>query len=175
MRAESQDARTVPVPSVRAIPSHWQAQGRLAAIRPHEAWNVSFDWRQAGADYRIELQGPFGQGAARIEGTEERVSIHMADGQTHTSDDPESLLAAQLGWRTPVGALRYWLAGQPRPDLPVSDGKSDAAGRWQAFHQAGWRIEYTEFHNVAASPLPRRLRLEQDDLSVRIVITAWTL
>lgn len=173
-------ATTASPPTIRAIPSRWQARGRLAAIRPHEAWNASFDWQQDGAAYRIELQGPLGQGAARIEGSEHQVSIRTADGQSQTSSDPESLLAAQLGWRTPVGALRYWMAGQPQPGLPLADARSDGTGRWQSFRQAGWLIEYGDYHDAASSDitpgaLPRRLRLEQDDLSVRIVVTRWTL
>lgn len=168
-------AATPPTPAIRAIPARWQAQGRLAAIRPHEAWHASFDWQQEGAAYRIELQGPLGQGAARIEGSEQQVSIRLADGQTQTSADPEELLARQLGWRTPISALRYWMAGQPQPGLPWSDARTDDAGRWLSFRQADWLIEYTDYHDAATGALPRRLRLEQDDLSVRILVSGWRL
>jgi len=47
-------------------------------------------------------------------------------------------------------------------------------GRPLGWQQAGWRLEYRDWW-PGEPPLPRRLFAERDALTVRIVVSEWTL
>jgi len=51
----------------------------------------------------------------------------------------------------------------------------DEAGRLARLQQSHWLIEYPAYARVDGLVLPRKVYLENDELSVRLVIDRWTL
>lgn len=149
----------------------WTLDGRISLSHEEEAWHASLRWQQIDSAYHINLFGPFGQGAAQLDGSPQSV-ILQHDGQTVQSDDAEQLLRQQLGLQIPVNGLRYWALGLAAPG---SDHKVelDPAGRLATLQQNGWRVRYRSYVAVKGFMLPGKIFLDRDGLDVRLVVDQW--
>lgn len=152
----------------------WQVQGRVALRTETEGWSASFDWQQRGANYRIRLRGPFGQGAVELHGGRHGVWLKRADQPAVFAQNPEVLLHQQTGWQLPVKGLAAWLRG-----LPVADGDPavqwDEQGRLLHIGQNGWLIDYQRYLEKGGLALPKKLRLKRDSIQVRFVVDDWQI
>lgn len=171
-------AQLQPRPETGSMPAgapelNWELQGRLAVYAGDEGWHASLNWRQTGDAYLVELRGPLGQGAVRLQGDASGVTLERADGLRDRATDVDDLLARHTGWVLPVSGLRYWVRGQAVPDHEAL-WERDAQGRPQRLQQDGWDIRYTDYlTQPELGVLPRRIDLERDGLHARLVIDAW--
>lgn len=155
--------------------SQWRASGRVAVDIPGEAWNATLQWRQEASSYLIQLSGPFGQGAVRIDGDADSVQLRTAQGQVTSAASAEALVARELGAQMPITALRYWLTGRPAPDQPVTRQELDNAGQLLELDQAGWQVRYLEYLPSDGGALPARLSVRREDWQARFLISRWQL
>jgi len=153
--------------------SQWHAAGRVAVEVPGDGWNATLLWRQDAAGYRIQLSGPFGQGAVRIDGDGAGVRLRTADGRVASAATAESLLEQELGARVPITVLRYWLTGRPAPQHAVTHTALDDAGRLLELDQAGWQVRYAEYAPSEGGALPARLSIEREQTRARFLISRW--
>ena len=153
--------------------STWRASGRVAVSSGSESFSATLRWRQARDGFRIQLSGPFGQGAVRVEGAGGGVVLRTADGRIARAPTPEALLAAELGVQVPVSVLRYWLLGRPAPGSTPQVLDLDWAGRIARLEQAGWQVNYQEYRDSGAGALPARLDIRNEQVEARILISRW--
>ena len=151
----------------------WSIDGRIAIQTGNEGWHASLEWQQRGDGYTIALSGPFGQGAVRLEGDGDRVTLRTGEDEALVDDDPELLLYRQLGWRVPVNALRYWVLGIPAPGPEVHE--LNAQGFLARLQQAGWNIEFRDYARQGDRALPGKVFVSNHQARVRLVIDQWTL
>ena len=155
------------------IVEDWDLRGRIAVRAAEQGWHASLRWRQSGDLFQIELSGPLGQGAVRLQGDAARVQLVRADGLRDQAADADTLLARHTGWSLPVGGLRYWVRGLAVPARPAHWTRA-ANGRPQRLQQDGWDIRYTDFQEQPGlGLLPRRIDLERDGLQARLLIDTW--
>jgi outer membrane lipoprotein LolB len=151
----------------------WRADGRVAIKVEEEGWTASFGWKQSPERFDIQLSGPFGQGVVRLTGDQEGAELTRDDLTTRRADSAEALLAEQTGWRLPVTGLRYWIVGMPAPDRPAGQRTLDAEGRLAGLTQDRWQISYDSYQQVDGLEMPRKLRLVNGDVRVKLVIARW--
>lgn len=151
----------------------WRLIGRVAVSVDEEAWSANIDWLQRDDQYQMELHGPLGQGRVRIVGNRYSVQMTLGDGRELTAADPESLLQRELGWSLPVRGLSQWVKGVPYPGRAESSLLLDELGRLAELDQEGWHIRYSGYLETAGLDLPRKLRLDNQDVNVRMVVDAW--
>lgn len=152
----------------------WMLTARVSVKTRDKAWSGKVHWQQQGGQYHIQFSAPFGQGAFRLDGSPAGVEMQLADGEAYVSTDAETLIFEQLGWRFPLGGLRYWVKGVPDPSLsPVLSFDED--GRLATLKQTHWRISYPDYLQVGKLFLPRKVYLQNTELSVRLVIDQWEL
>ncbi len=156
--------------------TEWRSEGRIGVINGGDGWHARFQWAQQGADYRIDLSGPLGQGRVLIESSGVEVRIQTQDGQNWTAPDADTLVEQALGVRLPVNGLRYWIRGLPQPDSKPTL-HTDASGHLTRLEQDGWIIEYPAYVPTSQInlDLPERIIARRQDLSVKLVIEQWTL
>ena len=153
----------------------WSFNGRLGIRAGDEAWNASLRWQQRKDRYDIRISAPLGQGAARLRGGANDVTMELPDEAPLRADNAESLLRAQLGWSVPVSGMRHWLAGRPDPNMGTEIMELDEMGRLSQLRQAGWSIEYRRYVTVDQIDLPRKIEMVNSDLRVRLMIDQWHL
>ena len=151
----------------------WRTSGRVAVQVPDDGWTATLRWRQRDDDYRIQLSGPFGQGAVRIDGSASMVVLRTADGRERRAATPEQLIAAELNAKVPVSLLRFWILGRPAPAVTVEELEVDEAGHLQRLAQAGWLITYQQYEAHEAGALPTKLAIGQENSTARFVLDSW--
>jgi len=153
---------------------NWEFTGRIALQYEDRGWFARLNWQQRGTDYRIQVSGPAGQGAARLEGNKNRVTLTRNDQTTYHASHPEELLANHFGWQVPVEGLQSWVRGMPAPN-EYDSIKWDSAGRLIRLNQDGWNIQFIRYATIADVELPQHLVLEHESLQVRILIDNWKM
>lgn len=158
----------------RAAITNWQFHGRVSLTQGEQGWHAGLDWENRADQYRLQVSGPLGQGAMLLTGDGHGVTLVDDEGRVYTAADAEGLLLQVAGWHLPVSGLQYWVRGLPVPHAPV-EATRDAEGRLQQLVQSGWTITYQRYQDVAGSAWPSKMRLERDELAVRLVIDHWQL
>ena len=144
----------------------WSFQGRLAVRSEVDSWSANIDWEHNNGREIIRLAGPLGQGAVTIHLYEDSIKIDHGSGRIEVSDNPDALVELHLGMFVPVSALRYWVVGLTQPGLqhqPTRDG----------FTQSGWVVDYQQYMRVGTDLMPRKLRVEKNKLSLKLVFDQW--
>ena len=139
----------------------------------NDGFSASFDWRQAGDSYVIELWGPFGQGRTRLRGDGGTLTITDASGATLVGKRPQTLMEEQLGWSAPVSVLGHWVRGRPAPDHPATLQQRDAEGNLERFAQLGWMIELSRWRDRQSVLLPGKVVARQDGRHVTVICREW--
>jgi outer membrane lipoprotein LolB len=158
----------------RAAIANWQFQGRVSLTRGEQGWHAGLNWENRADQYRLQVSGPLGQGALLLTGDAHGVTLVDGEGRVYTATDAEGLLQQVAGWQLPVSGLQYWVRGLSVPHASV-EATRDAEGRLQQLVQSGWTITYQRYQDVAGSAWPSKMRLERDELAVRLVIDHWQL
>ncbi|MGE0372918.1 MAG: lipoprotein insertase outer membrane protein LolB [Gammaproteobacteria bacterium] len=154
----------------------WDFNGRISVSGPDGSWNARIRWNQRGDAYDIDFMSLFGQRVARLQSNGADVALQLPNEEPLRAATAGELLAESFGWSAPVDALRYWVLGVPQPQHEATT-RLDQHGRLSRLEQEGWRVEYPQYVGVggAAGDLPRKLTLEGEPLSIRLVIDDWYL
>ena len=161
--------------AVAAGVTRWNLSARGALRLEGEAYNIGIRWqRYADGRFKMMLEAPFGQGVLRISASgPEQYSLRLPDGQLFENSSAEALLDEVAGWSLPIDGLDYWVRGLPHPDSAHSL-RLDSSGRARSIAQDGWDIAYLDyFSKVDEPPLPRRLSLTNDKVTLKLVIERW--
>lgn len=153
----------------------WRADGRLVVRTPDGGGQAHFTWRELdGNGFNLRLAGPWGQGAARLDGTAYRAELLAADGRRYVGPDARELLIAVYGWDIPVGPLRQWLVGLPTDG---ADYDLDRFGRVRSLQWQDWSLQYRRYRQRDGVDLPALLVAERggDGVQLRVVVDRWQL
>lgn len=154
----------------------WSLSGRVAVAASGRGFSARLDWAQQAAASRIDLGGPFGAGALRVEVAGDEITVRDHDGVIVAAG--REAVARQLGVELPVRELRYWMLGVPAPRTGAGVDAVEVVGRNGrpvAFNDDGWWVRVEDWTPVADDVLPRRLVLERPGLRLKLVIDAWRL
>lgn len=165
---------TPQLPDAAASLERWAFNGRVSLTREQTGWHASLAWREDGGDYDLRVSGPLGQAAFELSGDTGGVMLVDADNRTFTARDADALLRHVTGWALPVTGMHYWVRGLAVPGVEAQVER-DTAGQVSRLEQSGWEIRYDRYRVVDGLMLPGRLRMQQGDVSVRLVIDEWLL
>ena len=156
----------------------WSMQGRIAVKQPAGSGQGKIIWEQAGETADIGLAGPLGAGAINIHWVPDELTMVGADldvQHRYTGEDAaEQFLAEQLGWRFPAASIRYWLLGIPNPGYQFEQEFGEA-GELLSISPLGWRVQYQRFARVDAHLLPSKLRIQNTEVRLRLIVDSWSL
>lgn len=155
---------------------HWQAQGKMALRGPDQGHNLSFTWIQKGADFTLDLSGPFGMGKLKIMGS--KGVLHTMTRGDDIIDHTEArlLLLQETGWDMPLALLPHWFRGLPAPAYASTDERY-ASDKLQALGQNNWQIQWGDYRPrslaFGAYLLPHSLTMTRDEYRARFKILQW--
>lgn len=152
--------------------SSWSLQGRVAIHTADDGGNVSLQWHQREEAYELLFQAPLGQGSLRLTGSAAGVMARDDEGRLAVASDAEALIADMTGWRIPVEHLRYWVLGRVEPQ---DDYELDELGRLKQLRRGGWQVEYQRYARFGELFLPTKLKLEHQQVKIRMVVDQWRL
>ncbi|AFJ03235.1 Outer membrane lipoprotein LolB [Methylophaga frappieri] len=152
---------------------NWTLRGRTAIQQGKEGWNAGVSWHQSPDQFEIRLTGPFSQGAVNLSGDQNAVLLTNSSGERYVAATPEQLLEEVLGWQLPISALRDWVKGLPFSEAAVTYRELDRDGRLVALEQAGWQVSFMRYVPFQGTDVPDKIFIKRDQLSVRLVVSAW--
>jgi outer membrane lipoprotein LolB len=152
----------------------WTLAGRIVVNTENDGWTGELHWSQRIDGYGIQFSAPMGQGAFQLNGSAIGVEMRFSDGKMFKAADAETLLLEQLGWHLPLSGFQYWVTGIPKPETAsVLNYRPD--GRLARLQQGKWLVTYPEYISIDGVMMPRKVFLENHELSVRLVIDRWVL
>ena len=151
---------------------NWAFNGRVSLTQGETGWHAGLTWRERGGEFDLNVSGPLGQGAFELSGDAAGVMLVDADGRRFTARDPDALLRHVTGWALPVSGMHYWVRGLAVPGVEARVDRDDS-GLVSRLDQSGWEIHYDRYQVVAELSLPGRLRMQREDIGVRLVIDEW--
>ena len=152
--------------------TQWRLVGKIGIRTEHESSSAHINWQQQRQQFRINLSGPFGQGAAELSGTFESVLLKIAGQEDLQTTNPEAVLLEQTGWDIPINTLLHWIKGIPSPDQDASF-QLDAQGRLSRLTQAQWQLEYPSYRQFESLWLPKKIQLVRGQVKLTLVIKDW--
>ncbi len=155
-------------------PESWQLRARAALAIDEEGGTASLVWRQTPSDYRIDLRGALGAGSLRLQGGTDGVVLTTAAGERYAAQDARTLLAEVSGYDLPVDYLRYWLMGQPAPEIGGSV-LIDQQGRVRRIEQAGWQVQLTDYQAHSGFSLPGRITASGKGARLTLLVRDWII
>ena len=151
----------------------WDMYARAVFTLPEGVYNIGFQWQRKPDRFLLLLEAPFGQGLIQIQNDAAGYyRLRLPDGQVFLNDSPERLLKDVIGWSIPISGLEYWIRGMPRPQTGFTH-RIDNSGLARKINQDNWVITYTDYYELAEAPLPRRLRLTHEEITLKLSIDRW--
>ncbi len=153
-------------------PVAWQMRARAALALGDDGGTASLIWQQTDSGYRIDLRGALGAGSWRLQGDAAGVVLTTAAGERYAAQNARMLLRQVSGYDLPVDYLRYWLLGQPVPQL---QGRVfvDQQDRLRRIEQGRWQIQLDHYQIHAGFRLPGRVTASGQDAQLTLLIRDW--
>lgn len=163
----------------RAGVAGWDVSGRIAVSNGNQGGSGRIDWRQDPSGYTIALSAPVTRQSWQLSGDASGARLEGIAGGPRESPDVEALLLSATGWNIPVRAMQNWVRGIGAAERDFGPERIvyGANGLPAKLEQAGWTIDYQEWHPAATDrpQLPRRIVARSGRASVKLVLDAWTL
>lgn len=153
----------------------WRLQGKMNLRVPGESETVRVNWSNSPDGYSIRLSGSLGVGATWIHGDQYGVRMERGGQAPIVAASAEDLVYNQLGRDLPISDLHYWVRGLPAPYPRPTSTHFAPEGMLTHLAQAGWDIEYSNFHAVGPWNLPGKILARRDDLRLTLLISNWSL
>ncbi|NIY82283.1 lipoprotein insertase outer membrane protein LolB [Vibrio hepatarius] len=160
--------------------AQYKANGKLGYISPEQRQSLNFQWQHAPRSSQLRLTTFLGQTALNLTITPAGAFVETYDDQSYASPNAETLIQQLTGLTIPVEQLSDWLLGDPTgaDSYQLNDTNTVATLNKQINGQR-WELEYIKYTDVQLSgvsiPLPQKLKLKQQDISINIVISNWDL
>ncbi|MFT5950337.1 MAG: outer membrane lipoprotein LolB [Francisella sp.] len=151
----------------------WDAKGVIGIRYNGKADSANYVYSQNGDDFSIKLYGPLGIGSIEIKGNDKEAVFVDNKGKKTQANNVESLMMHKLGWFVPVEGLKNWIKGIPVSDKDT-DRHIDNNNLTQVLLEKGWKIDYHGYKMFDDQyPLPTKIKMTRDDLSLKIIIKSW--
>ena len=159
--------------------SKWQYRGKvgLTTSKLHEQASLNWEFHDQGN--AIQLFGPLGVGAVKIEFDQYGVQLIDNKGRVHRGHSAQALLTDIVGWPIPIDALSQWLFVLPAPGSTFQYRLNESR-QVASIRQLGWQIDYADYRQYADRLLPRKLTAfkqfeasEQGAVTVKLVTRSW--
>jgi len=157
--------------------SAWNLNSKVALRYRADHWNFGLKWLQQSANqYVMQIKNPVtGALLAKLTRRNNAVSLLADNGRIYKDTDEERLLQRQAGVKLPLKGMQHWMRGLSSPLYKVDKLVLDARGRPQVLHQAGWKINYSNYVNNNFDAMPRKVVItrDKDNVYMKVIAKKW--
>lgn len=150
----------------------WGLQGRFGLQWADGQVQGRLQWRQTGADFELQLSGPFGLNPVHVTGNLRTGQATLDDGEETLQGEFGTIMQERLGFTLPLTELVNLVRG-----IPVSDASEvmlDGKARALRILQEGWEIDYRDYSCCEEPTLPGRVRFAQEAMRGVLVVREWS-
>ena len=157
--------------------SAWNLNSKVALRYRADHWNFGLKWLQQSANqYVMQIKNPVtGALLAKLTRRNNAVSLLADNGRIYKDTDEERLLQRQAGVKLPLKGMQHWMRGLSSPLYKVDKLVLDTRGRPQVLHQAGWKINYSNYVNNNFDAMPRKVVItrDKDNVYMKVIAKKW--
>ncbi len=159
---------------------NWHIRGRISILSLQENWYAKFNWIQKNKNFQLSFTGPLGETELQVSQIAQDIYLKTAAKELR-GDNLELLLKQETGWSFPVTSLRYWIQGEPNPDVNSKLTYNESQQISDIF-QSGWHIQYKKRFVVEANSgsqgefaktLPKKITATRENLKIKLIISHW--
>ncbi|USD40441.1 lipoprotein localization protein LolB [Vibrio sp. SCSIO 43135] len=158
----------------------YKAVGKLGYISPQERQSLNFQWTHSQDRSQLRLTNFLGQTVLNLVITPQGAIVNTYDDQTFSDVSATQLVKRLTGLTIPVDQLQDWMRGMPTGsdsyELNVNNTLSTLN---KTIANQNWQLEYLSYQDIdfnsSPLPLPQKMRLNQADTKINLVISKWTL
>ncbi|WP_448550349.1 lipoprotein insertase outer membrane protein LolB [Thalassotalea fusca] len=159
--------------------TNWQVTGKIALINKHSRESASLFWQNQPykQQEKLALTTYLGINVLSIERNKKQYQITFND-ETHEHHDLEYLLWGVSGYQLPAKALKNWLKGLPnskKDKVTLVKGKETPYEIISHYKGLTWVIHYQSFMDVDGVPLPQKISIKQNNLTIKLSINQWII
>ncbi len=150
----------------------WGLHGRFGLQWADGQVQGRLQWRQTGADFELQLSGPFGLNPVHVTGNLQTGQATLDDGEETLQGEFGMIMQERLGFALPLTELVNLVRG-----IPVSDASEvmlDGKARALRILQEGWEINYRDYSCCEEPTLPGRVRFAQETMRGVLVVREWS-
>ncbi len=152
---------------------HWRLSGKIGYRSPDDNGSAWLRWQQTGEAFELTLSGPFGAGAARIEGGDHYAILHQPGREAVEAASATDLTVWLFGLQLPVEPMREWIKGIPAGNRGTREMAFNEAGQLATLEQDGWRLSFSDYRRQGQWVLPGKIRGGNGSVSFTLVINSW--
>ncbi|NDU85301.1 MAG: outer membrane lipoprotein LolB [Ferrovum sp.] len=153
----------------------YRLEGRIVVRQASGSDSGKLEWQlQRDTEQHVELLSPLGTTVAVVDSSPLESRLVLADQRSFVATDPAALTQSVLGYELPLQGLPWWLRGQPDPTLPAQLER-DGDNHLVRLSQQGWVMTYADWRSIGGQWLPGNIRLERENLHIRVKVDRWTL
>jgi outer membrane lipoprotein LolB len=164
-----------PPPSSADAITKWETSGRVGIRTPDDAVSGNFNWQKSSTEFALKIVGPFGQGATKLNQSENGTITLAYEDKVITGRDSAQLLQQELGWEFPVNQVTYWIRGLASPISAAQISTDPDTKLPNEIAQDGWLISYSSFIKVDGLSLPKKMQVSKPPFKVNLIINKWTI
>ncbi|MCW8334523.1 lipoprotein insertase outer membrane protein LolB [Vibrio paucivorans] len=158
----------------------YKAVGKLGYISPLERQSLNFQWTHSQDRSQLRLTNFLGQTVLNLVITPQGAIVNTYDDQTFSDVSATQLVKRLTGLTIPVDQLQDWMLGMPTGsdsyELNVNNTLSTLN---KTIANQDWQLEYLSYQDIdfnnSPLPLPQKMRLNQAETKINLVISKWTL
>lgn len=152
--------------------NNWVLRGKLGIKSANKSGSASLYWQQSDNHYQIQLDGPFGQGKIRLQGSAKQMRLERSNQEAIETNHPETLLLKELGWTLPIEHIPFWVKGLPAPDVNI-DKQQITNGTLNQLQQGGWTLQYSRYQISNEALLPGKIIMSKDHVKLTLIAKQW--
>ncbi len=153
------------------------AKGKVALISPEQRVSANFIWEQNGDDLSLRLTNFLGTTLFKLDATPKMAVLVDGDGNRYMGRNAASLLQKLTGIALPVDEMMQWVKGLPAEKNQYTLGADNRLAYLSEnapdTNQPGWQLEYSAYDADTKSLLPAKIKMNQDQQKVNLVISEW--
>jgi len=159
---------------------NYQVVGKIGYISPEQRESLNFQWQKHADSSELRLTNFLGQTVLSLSMTANGASVETYDDQYFEAPNGQQLIYQLTGLDIPVDDLQDWLLGLPtQADHFELNQANTLATLDKAAGQQNWHVNYTRYKEFDwrndQIPLPDRIKLSQDQTSIKLAISKWIL
>lgn len=158
----------------------FQLVGKLAYIDLNQRQSLNFQWQISPQQTQLRLSTFLGQTVLNLSIDQQGAQVITHDDNVYRADNAEQLIASLTGLTLPMELLQAWIIGLPtQADHFELNSNNTLAKLQKKQGLSRWTVDYHRYREYPWQdkplPLPDRVLLTQQDTSINLVISKWTL
>ena len=154
---------------------HWLIEGKIGYRDSKGGGSVKVAWSQNKENFEIELSGPFGINAKKIQGNLNHTKMQSDYYHISVPQDSGIYQKKTITLGAQIKHLKFWIKGMSSPSLTNIESEYNDDGTLTSLKQSGWKLDFSDYKNIGEFKLPNRIKGKKGVYEFNLNIKKWVI